>query len=541
MKSILQIVILLITFTSYTNISYAQFTKLLEFSGNDGQMPKGSFISDGTYLYGMTSKGGLGYGGTIFKIKPDGTDYDTLHNFYNNNENNQFLGSAPQGSLFSDGTFFYGMTNFGGNAMSSQGCGVIFKIKLDGTGYTKLLDFSGIINGCAPYGSFISDGTFLYGMTAWGGINNMGVIFKIKPDGTNFSKILDFDGTNGIFPESDLFFDGIFLYGMTRQGGASDMGLIFKIMPDGSGYENLHNFSGLNGKYPESSFISDGVFLYGVTTFGGINDDGIIFKIKTDGTDFSTLLDFNQPLSGVNPRGHLVSDGVYLYGTTFSGGALFGTVYKIKPDGTGYSNLNNFVMSNGGGLFGSLTLQGNYLYGMASGGGIPGYGTVFKINPYCVASTPSVSVSNTTLTVNSIADSYQWINCNIGNSSIPGQTNQNYNATLNGNYAIIISQNSCLDTSLCYTISDVGIIENSFSNSIKIFPNPFKQKTTFTFDEEQTNTTIKINDILGKQIKTLNFIGKEITLEKGDMECGIYFINIITERGCSTKKIIIND
>ena len=48
--------------------------------------------------------------------------------------------------------------------------------------YTKLFDFTGTASGCNPYGTFTSDGTFLYGMTTYGGTNDMGVIFKIMPD-----------------------------------------------------------------------------------------------------------------------------------------------------------------------------------------------------------------------------------------------------------------------------------------------------------------------------------------------------------------------
>ena len=52
------------------------------------------------------------------------------------------------------------MTNTGG----ASNYGTIFKIKLDGTGYVKLFDFS-TGTGNNPTGSLIYDGTFLYGMT----------------------------------------------------------------------------------------------------------------------------------------------------------------------------------------------------------------------------------------------------------------------------------------------------------------------------------------------------------------------------------------
>lgn len=42
----------------------------------------------------------------------------------------------------------------------------------------KLLDFAGFTNGGRPYGSLISNGTFLYGMTAYGSTNHLEVVFK---------------------------------------------------------------------------------------------------------------------------------------------------------------------------------------------------------------------------------------------------------------------------------------------------------------------------------------------------------------------------
>src|SRR5436190_1380595 len=100
--------------------------------------------------------------------------------------------------------------------------------------YIKLMDFSGTATGSSPNNSLVFDGTFLYGMTTYGGTNSSGVIFKIKPDGTAYSKLFDFSvNVNGVEPHGSLFSDGTFLYGMTRLGGINNDGVIFKIMTDG--------------------------------------------------------------------------------------------------------------------------------------------------------------------------------------------------------------------------------------------------------------------------------------------------------------------
>ena len=353
------------------------FTKLLDFAGvTNGNYPFGSLISDGTFLYGMTCKGGAKNGGTLFKIAHDGTGFAKLQDFVGD-----INGSNPQGSLVSDGTFLYGMTQYGG----TNEIGTLFKILPDGTSFTKLLDFDGAASGRQPYGSLISDGTFLYGMTKQGGTNNMGVIFKIKPDGTNFTKLLDFAGaSNGKNPYGSLIFDGIFLYGMTFAGGTNDVGTLFKILPDGTGFAKLQDFAvTTNGSYPFGSLISDGTFLYGITRSGGTNSYGTLFKIKPDGTSFAKLLDFAGATNGGYPYGSLISDGTFLYGMTQYGGTNNkGTLFKILPDGTNFSKLVDFAgVTNGSSPFGSLIFDGTFLYGMTQNGGTNDVGTIFKIKP----------------------------------------------------------------------------------------------------------------------------------------------------------------
>jgi len=382
MKKQLQktISIAMLAIVGLSNIANAQYTKVLDFaSATIGVYPNADLISDGTFLYGMTVNGGANFMGTIFKIKPNGTGYTTLLDF-----DGTAKGSTPRGSLISDGTFLYGMTESGG----TNNMGTIFKIMPDGTGYLKLLDFSGTINGKAPVGSLKYDGTFLYGMTFQGGTSTLGTVFKIMPNGTGYTKLLDF--ADGRFPSGSLISDGTFLYGMTSEGGANNYGVIFKIMPNGTGYVKLFDFlKTVSGKNPLGSLISDGIFLYGMTSEGGSNNKGTIFKIMPDGTGYTKLLDFDGTANGMSPLGSLFSDGTFLYGITSSGGTnnglgIFngiGVIFKIKPDGTGYTKLHDFenaTNADGQAPRGSLISDGTFLYGMAAQGGTNNKGTIFK-------------------------------------------------------------------------------------------------------------------------------------------------------------------
>ena len=313
------------------------------------------------------------------------SQFTTLHNFVNTAQGGG--GSHPNGDLFFDGTFLYGMTYDGG----ANNLGIIFKIKPDGSGFLNIFDFHGTTDGSYPYGSLISDGTFLYGMTSSGGTNNYGTIFKIKPDGTNFVILKSF--TSAAEPHGSLYYDGTFLYGMARLGtddSSPSYGGIFKIKPDGTEYSTIFSFnpSTGTGRWPYGSLISDGTFLYGMTNIGTGQTGGTVFKVKKDGTGFVVLHVFGNTTDGNKPYGSLVYDGTFLYGMTHEGGTgQRGTIFKIKLDGTNYLKILDSVLSSGGveiggAPYGSLFYDGStYLYGMSPAGGTGNSinGAIFKI------------------------------------------------------------------------------------------------------------------------------------------------------------------
>lgn len=459
----------------------AQYTKLLDFAGENGSKPFGSLISDGNFLYGMTPFGGTGtacYGGcgVIFKIKPDGSGYSKLLDFEGISN-----GSMPFGSLISDGTFLYGMTAVGG----TNNLGTIFKIMPDGTGYTKLLDFAGTANGNIPMGSLISDGTFLYGMTQEGGTNSLGTVFKIKHDGTGYFKLLDFAGTpDGSSPRGSLVSDGTFLYGMTLGGGTGSCtdgyGTLFKIKPDGTGYFKLLDFEGAaNGSSPDGALIFDGIFLYGMTQVGGSNNDGVLFKIKTDGTEYSQLLDFESTINGQYPHGDLISDGIFLYGMTMQGGIddctiSCGANFKIKPDGTGYSRLQDFEATNGQYYDGDLISDKNCFYGMSLQGGINNKGVIFKYGP------------------------------------------------------------------------KTGMTENNTELDFSVFPNPSNGIISLSLSPfinahgKLSEGDVIVCNVLGEKIYLATIHKPQAEIDLSNQPSGIYFLQIKTEQGVVSKKININ-
>lgn len=83
-----------------------------------------------------------------------------------------------------------------------------------------------------------------------------------------------------------------------------------------------------------------------------------------------------------------------------------------------------------------------------------------------------------------------------------------------------------------------GINSSSIESNIGIFPNPFSSLTTIKFSKEQKNTTIKIMDVSGREIKSITFCGKQLELEIEEMKAGIYFLSITSEESTYYQKLI---
>jgi uncharacterized repeat protein (TIGR03803 family) len=369
------------------------FMVLYHFKTNnaDGRWPEDALIQgpDGT-LYGTTLRGGFSDDGTVYSIHPDGSGYTQLHQF------NSFAseGRTPSGSLTPDGAgSLYGVTHCGGNG----GYGTLFMIGLDGKNYSIVRHFGGSSDGQWPSGQLLlGPDAAWYGTTYTGGSNNFGTVFKIRGDGTGYTQLHSFFGTNdGDVPCDALVLDAAgMLYGTTAAGGSNSVGTVFTLSTNGTGFAVLHTFvtNGVDGASPAGGLLlgNDGT-LYGLTEAGGTNNAGSVFELNTTGNDYALLHNFQtNGADGTAPgSGLLQGANGALYGTTQQGGTNgAGTVFSINPDGSGYGIVQSFSSS----LTNSLTFRrgagalvqasGSTLYGTIYEGGVSNSygGLMFQIN-----------------------------------------------------------------------------------------------------------------------------------------------------------------
>lgn len=151
--------------------------------------------------------------------------------------------------------------------------------------------------------------------------------------------------------------------------------------------------------------------------------------------------------------------------------------------------------------------------------------------------TVDATITNTdpTLTANAIGATYQWINCE-NTLPIVGETSQSYTPTLNGTYAVIVTQNNCSDTSACATVLNLGE-QNSTQLPLMLITNNSGQGMLNILCRQSSQ--VVISDALGRQIFSLNpETGTPATVYIESP--GLYFVTMLADDGqMITKRIMV--
>lgn len=142
----------------------------------------------------------------------------------------------------------------------------------------------------------------------------------------------------------------------------------------------------------------------------------------------------------------------------------------------------------------------------------------------------SVTLVGTVLTSNASDAAVGWYEC-------PAMTyvgsGQSYNATWNGDYACVVYQNGCWDTSACYNVVVTGLLDNYSLQPNTLFPNP-------------TSGEVSIPGLPGDaEVSVYNSIGVEVARKCGNDSslvipgaAGIYLVVVRHHGQTSTVKVV---
>ncbi|MBL4586176.1 MAG: T9SS type A sorting domain-containing protein, partial [Flavobacteriales bacterium] len=162
-----------------------------------------------------------------------------------------------------------------------------------------------------------------------------------------------------------------------------------------------------------------------------------------------------------------------------------------------------------------------------------GCDSVFTIDLTVVETDNSIGldIGSLTLSSNGINDSYQWLNCNENYAAVSGETEQSFQVTQDGSYAVQINTEGCVDTSDCLMIIGVGIAEKTFAEQLSVFPNPTNGELTIELGETMKNLTLNVWNAKGKLVSDGSFNSVERLNTEIAGEDGIYLLELTTERG----------
>ncbi len=138
------------------------------------------------------------------------------------------------------------------------------------------------------------------------------------------------------------------------------------------------------------------------------------------------------------------------------------------------------------------------------------------------------SIYNSRDTLISLATNakYQWLDCENFYIPIPGATNQIYAATTNGNYALEITVDSCVDTTICYPIANTSIIQNDFGNKLLVYPNPSDGDFYIDLGLNYKSISVSITDLNGNRIQHNTYKNNQLIELKLEEPSGVYLMVI---------------
>jgi len=277
----------------------------------------------------------------------------------------------------------------------------------------------------------------------------------------------------------------------------------------------------LNGQ----TFTSSGIYIQAIPNYVGC-DSLITLNLTISNNTYNTI-NPTECSTYLSPSGHIYNaSGTYADTISNSIGcdSIITINLTINSSSSKITPTECFSYTSPSGNF-TWNVGGSYLDTIPN---VIGCDSLITINLTINTANSSVSQSGISLTADETGATYKWLDC-PGMTEIAGATNQTFTAIANGDYAVIVTQNGCSDTSACFTVTGVGVIENSFGNDLLLYPNPTMGNFSIDLGEKYNSISVTITDLAGKLIHVKKYSESQIIDLNVDEPTGIYLLRIETE------------
>ncbi len=133
---------------------------------------------------------------------------------------------------------------------------------------------------------------------------------------------------------------------------------------------------------------------------------------------------------------------------------------------------------------------------------------------------------------------YQWLDCFNGFAAIPDAQSQAFSPAENGEYAVALSKDGCIDTSACVGVFSVGIADEfSQVSHFQLFPNPTKGFVEIQVEGViDPKAKVEIYTLDQKLLQTFVLDRPRRTLDLRELPEGIYLIHYKNQ----VQKLVLN-
>lgn len=309
----------------------------------------------------------------------------------------------------------------------------------------------------------------------------------------------------------------------------------------------------------EQAVVTDGTYIYTAMW----QTSGMIRKYTTAGAIVDSFT-IAGVAAGIRD---LTYDGTYFYGRA---GATGTSIYKmdftnktlVSTISLGSTTVRHLTydptLDNGNGGFWAgdwTTLSSHTMTGTLINSVIPpaefasNYGSAFDNNtaggPFLWffsqdATAPKVDIVQYHIASNTIVSTHDA-------SNLPGidATNAlagglNSSSTLvPGKFVLLANVQQSPNLIAVFDMGSIGINDPANAGQLKLFPNP--AKSSLNLSAEFTINQITVFNAVGKVVETNDVNGLNHTINTSSYYPGVYFVQIVTERGTSTRKFVVTE
>ena len=168
-----------------------------------------------------------------------------------------------------------------------------------------------------------------------------------------------------------------------------------------------------------------------------------------------------------------------------------------------------------------------------------GDGIAVFIEPVEIVIDATVTLDGAVLSAAAAGLAYQWVDCDNSNAPVANATEQSFEPTEDGNYAVVISSGDCSVTSACTAVVITGTAEVQGREAFRVYPNPFTDRFTVRTDARSGTVRVQLYNADGRLVLEQAQGGAErIAVRTAQFPSGTYVLRVITDKGTQSLRLV---